>query len=72
MTNLLPRLRKVAYWIIKPLAVFFSSIIPKSPNVWVFGAWAGKRYSDNPRYLFEYIARAQPQIRPIWLAKDKI
>ena len=49
----------------------FSKLIPKDPKLWVFGAWFGHRYSDNPRYVFEYINDKEPEIRPVWISRDK-
>lgn len=46
-------------------------IINRSRNIWVLGAWYGKRYSDNCRNLFEYINTYEPAITPIWLSKNK-
>ena len=33
-----------------------SCLIPKSKNLWIFGAWRGQLYADNSKYLFEYVA----------------
>jgi len=48
-----------------------SKLIPKSNNVWIFGAWNGKKYGDNSKYLFEYINLNGTEIRPIWLTQNK-
>lgn len=50
---------------------FFSVIVPRKKNVWVFGAWRGHRYSDNSRYLYEYVLKNEREIRPIWLTRNK-
>jgi len=49
---------------------FISLTIPKNKNIWIFGAWVGENYSDNPKYLFEYVNKNCPDIKPIWLSKD--
>ena len=50
-----------------------SKLIPKSNNLWIFGAWYGNRYSDNTSYLFEYIHKEKLPIKAIWLSnKNKI
>lgn len=46
-------------------------LVPRNSEVWVFGCWYGKRYSDNSRHLFEYVQANQPQIKPIWITRDK-
>jgi CDP-glycerol glycerophosphotransferase len=50
------------------LANFF----PKDDSLWIFSAWGGKKYSDNPRYLYEYILLNHKKINPVWISKDKI
>lgn len=46
-------------------------IIPKRKNLWVFGAWQGKLYADNSKYLFEYINQECPSIHAVWIAGEK-
>ncbi len=48
-----------------------SFIVPKKRNLWIFGAWEGMKYSDNSKYLFEYINKHDKKIICIWLAKNK-
>lgn len=55
---------------IKIFARFFVFLIPKSSKIWVFGSWYGEKYSDNSKYLFEYVNR-NSNLLPIWIAKDK-
>lgn len=43
-------------------------VFPKKLNLWLAGAWLGKRYDDNPRYLFEYVLRDHPEIQILWVA----
>lgn len=46
-------------------------VFPRSKDTWVFGAWFGNRYSDNSRYLFEYVLEHHPEIRAVWLTHRK-
>jgi CDP-glycerol glycerophosphotransferase (TagB/SpsB family) len=48
-----------------------SLIFPKDKSLWVFGAWHGERYSDNSRYLFEYVCMNEPKIKAVWLTRNK-
>jgi CDP-glycerol glycerophosphotransferase (TagB/SpsB family) len=50
---------------------WFSLIVPRDPNLWVFGSWFGTRYSDSSRYVYEYIIHHEPEIRAIWLTRKK-
>lgn len=45
-------------------------IFPRNNKLWVFGAWFGTRYSDNARYLFEYVQR-EKDIKSVWITKNK-
>mgnify|MGYP001253641565 FL=1 len=48
-----------------------SLLIPKNKNIWIFGGWFGEQYSDNTKYLFEYINRNHPEIKAVWLSRNK-
>lgn len=48
-----------------------SSLIPKKKNLWIFGSWSGKAYSDNPKAFSEYIDNLDCKIINIWILKDK-
>ena len=47
-----------------------SVIIPKKKKLWVFGCWFGRLYSDNAKYLFEYINKSHPDIECVWLTRN--
>jgi CDP-glycerol glycerophosphotransferase (TagB/SpsB family) len=49
---------------------WLSRIFPRNNKFWVFGAWFGTRYSDNARYLFEYVQHDK-EIKAIWITKNK-
>ncbi len=41
-------------------------------QVWLFGSWNGYHYSDNPKYLFEYLSNSnQKRVLPVWISKDE-
>jgi CDP-glycerol glycerophosphotransferase len=52
------------------LAYLMSGLAPRRPGRVVFGAWMGRRYADNPRYLFEYLCRAQPGSDIRWVGSS--
>ncbi|MBE0515255.1 MAG: CDP-glycerol glycerophosphotransferase family protein [Sulfurimonas sp.] len=39
--------------------------------MWIFGAWFGEKYFDNPKFLFEHLKKNYPQINAIWVTKDQ-
>ncbi len=47
-----------------------TKVIPKKKHLWIFGAWFGTRYSDNPKAFFEYINNEQKHIHAVWICKD--
>ena len=53
------------------LLYWVGKLVPRNRDVWVFGAWFGKKYADNPKYLFEYMNRCHPEITSIWLTRDR-
>lgn len=53
------------------LLYLLSYIAPKSKNIWVFGAWGGSAYADNPKYMYEYVTSNHPDIEAVWLTRDE-
>lgn len=56
-----------------PHFLFFSltRFVRKEKNLWLFGAWHGEKYSDNSKYLFEWILQRHPEIHAVWITKNK-
>ena len=42
----------------------------RNNNIWIFGSWGGENYSDNSKYLFEYVVENFPEIEAIWITKN--
>lgn len=60
--NVVLYINLILYWVAK--------VLPKKKNIWIFSAWFGEKYSDNPKYLYEYIIKNHPEINAIWVSKD--
>lgn len=43
--------------------------IPKDKNLWVIANRFG--FKDNPRYLFDFIRQNHPEVKAIWITKNK-
>jgi CDP-glycerol glycerophosphotransferase (TagB/SpsB family) len=56
--------------LVKLLLLKLSNLIPKDHNLWIIGAWYGKTYNDNSKYLFEYINKTKKNIKIVWLTKN--
>ncbi len=57
-------------WVIGDIIYLISIFIPKNNALWVFGSWMGEKYSDNSKYLFEYINENHPEIKAVWLSAN--
>ena len=44
--------------------------VPKNKNLLLFSAWFGKKYTDNTRYLFEYMQHHSAK-KVYWYTKDE-
>jgi len=53
------------------LLSWISCIFPRNKNIWVFGSWFGRSYSDNSRYVFEYVCLNESSIRAVWLTHEE-
>lgn len=62
--------RHLSRFIGMPLFIL-ASFVPKDKNLWLFGAWNGRKYLDNPKYIFEQVLKEWPQIKAIWICKDR-
>lgn len=56
----------------KGILYLLAKATPKSKSVWVFGAWFGDKYSDNPKVFFEYVNKHCPNIDPIWISSNNL
>lgn len=63
---------------------WLSFLVPRDKNIWLFGSTFGRRFADNPRYLFLYASQHKDEImvsengrkgkktlRPIWISHNK-
>ncbi len=71
MNSLFSMIKKLLLYLINSPLYVLSKYIPKDGRVWIFGSWFGESYSDNSRYLYEYLNKHNPQIKAIWVSKNK-
>jgi CDP-glycerol glycerophosphotransferase (TagB/SpsB family) len=69
---MLNKLKRLAIILINIPLRLIIWVVPKNRNIWVFGAWYGKRFSDNSYFLFKYINERDSRIKAVWLVKDRI
>lgn len=58
------------YWI-SNIALKILKLKKRDKNLWLFGAWRGKTYSDNSKYLFEYVSANLPEVEAVWITKNR-
>lgn len=51
---------------------WFSFITPRNKNIWLFGSTFGRRFADNPKYMYLYVNQFKAsKIRGIWISQNK-
>lgn len=43
----------------------------RNRNLWIFSSWLGQKYNDSSRIFFEYVHKNHPEIRCVWLSKNR-
>lgn len=46
-------------------------LVYRKKTLWVFGAWNGRRFSDNSKYLYQYTQEFHPEITAVWITRNK-
>lgn len=53
------------------LLYFLSGFIPRDQNTWLFGGWNGGHFRGNSKQLFLFVKRHYPDIRAVWITKNR-
>jgi len=64
-------LRKFAGCTVGNLIYAAASILPRDERLWLFGAWNGRKYLDNPKYIYEFVNANFPDVRAVWICKER-
>ena len=70
MKTLLRICRYIGYLLFRPIWIL-ERLVPRSNTIWIFGAWYGQKFSDNSKWLYEYVLNNYKSIKPIWITKNK-
>lgn len=62
-------MKKILGLVGKYVIMFLSCLSPRSRKIYIFGAWLGEQFADNPKYLF-LEAQEHEDIRAIWITKN--
>lgn len=71
LNKLCSKVKKKMAGAIKKCLYVYSGNAKKDPMIWVFGAWQGKMYADNAKYLFQYIFSHHKEVRCVWVSADE-
>ncbi len=68
-------INRLKYWgqlLLLPV-YWFSFLMPRDRNIWLFGSTFGRRFADNPKYFYLYISQHKEEygIRPVWLSHNR-
>lgn len=66
---------RLKYWgqlLLLPV-YWLSFLVPRNKKIWLFGSTFGRRFADNPRYLYLYVSQHKEElsIRPIWISHNE-
>ncbi len=50
---------------------WLNAIVPKNKEIWAFSSFHANKYMDNTKYLYEYVLANHPEIKPVWLTRNK-
>ena len=75
MMHMSQRLKeRIKYWSQLFLLPIYglSFLMPRDRKIWVFGSTFGRRFAENPRYLYLYVSQNhKDMVRPIWITHVK-
>lgn len=66
-------IRKIVKYLLQILTLPLQRVVrrlPRSERIWLFGAWFGHRFSDNPKYLFLYTLEHGTHVKPVWVSRN--
>lgn len=64
---------RLKYWgqlLLLPV-YWLSFLVPRNKKIWLFGSTFGRRFADNPKYLYLYTNQHEMDIRAIWISHNR-
>jgi len=56
----------------KLMLQFIMSLLPRDKRLWIFGAWHGRKFADNSKYLYLFARKHYPSVRAVWIARNPV
>lgn len=53
------------------LVYWLACLVPRDRRLWLFGAWNGRKYLDNPKHVFQHVLEHVRGVRAVWICKDR-
>jgi len=63
-------IRRLIFGILMLPLYHLSGLWRRDPDIWVMGAWYGRRFSDNSKHFFRFV-HENTTVRTIWLTREK-
>ena len=61
----------MSYSLIRLFISFISIFVPVDKKVYIFGSWFGRKFSDNPKYFYNYLLKQHKDINVYWYTSDE-
>ena len=71
MSSATSRASRALLGLLLNLVYMFASCVPRDRRWWLFGGWNGRKFIDNPKYVFQHVLETLPAVRPTWITKDR-
>ena len=70
--NLVKNIKYISQLLYLPIYAL-SKLSPRDKRLWIFGSTFGRRFADNPRYLYNYICENSRELKiyPMWISEDR-
>lgn len=65
---------KLKWLSINLFTLFLNLFIRRDEKIWLFGAWMGNRFADNPRFLYEYCCKHKKELgikEVVWATRNQ-
>jgi CDP-glycerol glycerophosphotransferase (TagB/SpsB family) len=69
--NNIARYARLTFGLLENIVYLFANLIPKRKKLFLFSSWNGKKFLDNPKYIFKYCIEHEKDIQCLWVSRDR-